>query len=174
MSFSIADLLEVGSEFEYGGKKYELRRPSLLEQAKFSQWLKDEVKAEAGRGDVPDDVRAQLFRAAMRDIGERYYDPDAEAYIAALQRPSGFAKLLHIILQTDHPDIPEDIVHGMLEQGLKEKFAQLVAAEHDDPNLVRAVAAMLGLRPDWVNTSVNSSSASSTNTAPPQSTAPAG
>lgn len=170
MSFSIGDLLAVGSEFEFGGVKYNLRRPTLLEQARFSQWLEDDAKCEAGRGDIPDDIRANLFRAVMRDIGEKYYEVDSPGYIAALQVPRGIAKLLHIILETDHPGIPEEVVHGMLEQGLKEKFLQLVAAEQDDPKVVAAVAAMLGLPPGWLNTSDNSSSESSTSTAPDAST----
>ncbi len=162
MSFSIGDLLEVGSQFEFQGQTYTMRRPTQVEQARFSQWLKDDAKAEAGRGDFPDDVRSQLFRAVMRDIGEKYYEPDSPGYVAGLQCPAGFSKLLHIIFQTDHPEVQEEQVQAMLEFGLKEKFMQLVAAENQDPKILEAVATILGFRPDYLSTSGNSSSGSAT------------
>lgn len=167
-SWSIADLLGVGDTFDFAGVKYKLRRPSQVEQAKFSQWLKDKAKAEAARGDIPEDVRIGLYRAAMRDAGELYYEVDSPGYIAALQCPAGFAKLLFFILQTDHPEITDEHVYAMLEQGLKEKFAQLVAAENDDPKAMAAVLAILGLPPDFLSTAAASSSDSST----PHSEAP--
>ncbi len=167
--FSISDLLEVGSAFEFGGVTYQLRRPTLIEQARFSQWLKDEAKAEAGRGDLPDDVRANLFRSVMRDIGEKYYEVDSPGYVAALQVPAGFSRLLFFTLLTDHPEIQPEMVDAMLQHGLKEKFAQLVAAESDDPKVMAGVLQMLGFPPDWLSGKPNSSSDSST----PRSEAPA-
>jgi len=166
---SIADLLGLGSEMEFEGTNYTLRRPELVEQARFSQWLKDRSKAEAGRGDVPDDVREGLYRAAIRDAGELYYEIDSPGYIIALQRPSGFAKLLHIIFETDHPGIDEPTVRRLLEAGLKQKFAEVIAAEIDDPKVLEGVLAVLGFPPGYLNTSGNSSSDSPT---PPTAGAP--
>ena len=162
MAFTIADLLGVGDVFEFAGTKYKLRRPTLLEQAKFSQWLKDKAKAEAARGDVPDEVRDGLYRAASRDAGELYYEVDSPGYVAALQRPAGFAQLLLIVLQTDHPEVTEGVVYEMLQAGLKEKFVQLVAAEQDDPKVLAAVLAILGFPPDYLSSNATSSSDSST------------
>ena len=170
MAWSIADLLGVGESFAFGGTDYKLRRPTLLEQAKFSQWLKDKAKAEAARGDVPAEVREGLFRAASRDAGELYYEVDSPGYVAALQRPAGFAKLVHIILQTDHPEVQEEQVFAMLEAGLKEKFVQLVTVEQDDPKVLAAVLAILGFPPDYLSSKETSSSDSSTSHSEPQAT----
>lgn len=170
--FSIADLLGVGDTFDFAGVKYKLRRPTLLEQAKFSQWLKDKAKAEAARGDVPDEVRDGLYRAASRDAGELYYEVDSPGYVAALQRPAGFARLLQIVLETDHPEVTEEIVYEMLQSGLKEKFAQLVIAEHDDPKAVAAVLAILGFPPDYLSSNATSSEGSSIRPSEPQATSP--
>ncbi len=167
---SIADLLAVGSELEFGGVKYTLRKPRLVEQARFSQWLKDKAKGEAARGDVPDEVRDGLYRAASRDAGELYYEVDAPGYVAALQRPVGFAKLLHIIFEADHPGITEEAVQEILEAGLKEQFARLVQAEYSDPKVLEGVLAILGFPPGYLDTKETSSSASSTNTDPTAST----
>lgn len=171
--FSIADLLGVGDTFEFGGIKYRLRPPTLLEQARFSQWLKDKAKAEAARGDVPDDVRAGLYRAASRDAGELYYEVDSPGYVAALQTPAGLLKLLQFIFETDYPATTEEIVREMMQQGLKEKFVQMVAAEHDDPKALAAVLAILGFPPDYLSSKETSSSDSATtHSEPPETLTP--
>jgi hypothetical protein len=159
---SIADLLGVGSEITFEGVTYKLTRPTLLEQAKFSQWLRDRAKAEAARGDVPEDAREGLYRAAIRDVAEGYYDVDSPGYVVALQRPSGLAKLLHIILQRDHPTLDEGTVQRMMEDGLKEQFVAIVAAETDDPKALAAVLAILGFPPDYLSSKGKSSSGSPT------------
>lgn len=159
---SIADLLGVGSELTFEGKQYAMRRPSLVEQAKFSQWLRDRAKEEAGRGDVPEETREGLYRAAIRDVAEGYYDVDGPGYVVALQRPSGLAKMLHIIFQTDHPGTTEEQVQRMMEDGLKEQFVKIVAAEQDDPKVLSAVLSALGLSPDYLSSRSKSSSGSPT------------
>lgn len=166
---SIADLLGVGSEITFEGKTYQLRRPEQKEQAEFSQWLKDRSKAEAGRGDVPDDVRDGLYRAAVRDVGELYYEVDSPGYVIALQRPAGLAKLLHIILRRDNPALDEHTVNRMMEEGLKEQFVKIVAAENDDPKVLAAVLSILGFPPDYLSSSDKSSSDSPT---PPSDSTP--
>lgn len=166
---SIADLLAVGSEMVHDGVKYQLRKPKLIEQARFSQWLKDQAKAEAGRGDLPDEVREGLYRAAMRDAGELWYAPDSPGYVAALQKPAGFARLLFIIFQADHPEITEDKVQEILEAGLKEQFVKLVAAEINDPKSLELVLSILGFQPDYLSSSASSSS----DVATPHTEAPA-
>lgn len=148
---TIADLLAVGSELEFGGVKYALRKPTLVEQARFSQFLKDKAKSEAGRGDVPDEVREGLYRAAIRDAGELYYEVDSPGYIAALQRPAGFAKLLQIIFETDHPGVTEGTVQAILESGLKEQFVKILSSEELDPKVMEGVLAVLGFPPDYLN-----------------------
>lgn len=170
--FSIADLLGVGDVFEFGGVKYKLRPPTLLEQARFSQWLKDKSKAEAARGDVPDEVRAGLFRAASRDAGELYYEIDSPGYVAALQTPAGLLKLLQCILESEYPTITEEIVREMMQQGLKEKFVQMVAAEHDDPKVLAAVLSVLGFPPDYLSSKETSSSDSATTRSEAPATSP--
>ncbi len=159
---SIADLLAVGSEIEFGGVKYTLRKPTLDEQARFSQWLKDNAKAEPFRGELPDEVRAALARAAMQDIGERYYDIDSPGYVAALQKPVGMVKLFQIIFSRDHPAMTEEIVAELFQKGLKEVFAKVAAAEIHDPKALEGVLAILGFPPDWLSTSGNLSSDSET------------
>lgn len=166
---SISDLLAVGSEVTFGGVKYTLRKPELDEQATFSQWLKDKAKAEAARGDVPDEVRDGLYRAASRDAGELYYEVDSPGYVAALQTPAGMVKLLHIIFSRDHPGITEGMVRGVLESGLKEVFVKALAAENSDPKVMAGVLAVLGFPKDYLSSNDNSSSESSIVTDPPAS-----
>lgn len=167
---SIADLLAVGSELTFGGVKYKLRKPRLIEQARFSQWLKDTAKAEAGRGDLPDEVREGLYRAAMRDAGELYYEVDSPGYVAALQRPAGFAHLLYIIFQADHPEITEEQVREILEAGLKEQFVKIIAAEQNDPKALAGLLAVLGFPPDYLSSNGKPSSEPSSSTDPNAST----
>ena len=159
---SITDLLAVGSEIEFAGVTYKLREPTLDEQARFSQWLKDSAKSEPARGDLPDEVRSQLFRAVMQDIGEKYYEVDSPGYVAALQKPVGIIKLFQIIFERDHPAITEEMVSALFQKGLKEVFAKLARAEIEDPKVMAGVLALLGFPPDYLSTSDNSSSDSET------------
>jgi len=169
MNVDLGDLLGVGTEFHFQGVTYTVRKPTLIEQAKFSQWLKDRAKAEASRGDVPDEAREGLYRAAIRDAAEGYFDVDSPGYITALWRPSGLVKILHIIFQRDNPAISEEQVQAMIEAGLKDTFVRIVAAEQSDPKVMAGVLAVLGFPPDYLSSSGNASSDSPT---PPSNTTP--
>lgn len=147
---SILDLLAVGSEIDFHGVKYKLREPTLDEQARFAQWLKDNAKMEAFRGDIPEEHRLSLARAAMQDIGERYYDPDSPGYVAALQKPVGVIKLFQIVFERDHPAITVEQVGELFQHGLKEVFAKLARAEIEDPKVLAGVLAILGFPPAYL------------------------
>lgn len=159
---SITDLLAVGSIIEFAGVKYTLRAAELDEQAAFSQWLKDNAKMEPFRGDIPDEVREKLARAAMQDIGDRYYDIDSPGYVAALQKPVGVIKLFQIVFTREHPGITEEQVSDLFQHGLKEIFAKLATEEISDPKVLAGVLAILGFPPDYPSTNGSSSSGSET------------
>jgi hypothetical protein len=174
----ITELLAVGTEFEFEGEKFTYRKPRLIEQAQFSQWLKDDSKNEAGRGDVPEDVREGLYRAAMRDVGEKYYDPDSPGYVVALNRVVGMAKMLYLIFRNEknadgnlaHPGFTEEKSHRLLQFALTQEYVKLVAAENKlDPKEMAGFLIGLGFPPDYLSSSGNSSSDSAT---PPTTSAP--
>ena len=162
---NLSDLLAAGTEVSVGGEVFRLRKPTLGEEAAFSKWLKDAVKREAGVLDpqTPEDAADRMARAALRDIGGRYYEPPAgPGYVEALSRPDGMAEMIFLILKTDHPKITRDAVRTLIEEGLAREWVRVIELEKEDPKVVAAVLGFLGLPPNWLDSSPTSSSESET------------
>lgn len=151
---TLADLFGVPTEIEFEGKTYPLRQANLLEQAKFGRWLERRALEAAARAtDLPEDVQERLFRAVTRDIAAGVYEMNSAAGAEALATPVGRAKLLHLILSSEHPEVTEEVAARMLDREQR-KIAAILATggDPDDPK-AGAVLAGLGLPSNFLSAS---------------------
>lgn len=159
---TVADLLGVGRSFEFMGKTYELREMTLVEQARFSKWLKDRAKLDAVRTpDATEEEQQQILRAVLRDIGEGWYEIDSPGYVAGQNNPAGTAEILYITLSRDHPEVTREVAEKMVADALKEAFLQVVAAEKHDPKALELVCLSLGFPADYLQATANTNGSSS-------------
>jgi hypothetical protein len=173
---SVADLIGAGTEVTVGGRSYTLRKPTIAEEAAFSNWIKDRAKREAAvvpAGTPPeltDRIADRQTGVVMRDVAEGYYDPPSSpGYVTAFSRPDGMAELLYLTLKTDHPNVTRESVRLLVEEGLAREWARVIELEKKSPEVVAAVLEFIGLPPTWLHSSESSSSASPT---PPSTGAP--
>jgi hypothetical protein len=161
---TIADILNCPHEVAYKGKTYQLRQPDQLEQGKFSRWLEGRAWAafERRAGQLDEAEAARLERNTAQDIASGVYEFGSEASAVALQTPAGGAKLVHILLARDHPDITEAEARELFEHRLKEILAAVAAGATQDPKAVAAVLALVGLPPDFLKPRSTSSRKSQT------------
>jgi hypothetical protein len=147
-----------------GGKAVKLRPAKLNEQLAFSTFLKDRARREASAVDpqTPPEAADRMMRAVMRDINEGHYGVDGEGYVAAMRTPEGLCEFLSIVLRADNPWVTRDDVRGLIENGLREAYLQVLQLEGADPFVLRAVSAALGFPENWLTSSGSSSSASAT------------
>ncbi len=159
---SIADLLGLGGSITHNGTTYQLRKPSLVEEARFSRRLEDRAMDAVARSKVPEDQAAELRRAVMRDIAAGHWEVDSAGYVEALRTPDGMGHMLHLILSRDHPEVTEAVGRQMVETGMKEIAAAVIREQTDDPFVLAAVLAIMGLPADYLSGTASSSSASAT------------
>lgn len=161
---TFADLFNAPVEMEFliDGKKrtFKLRRPTALETALFQRWLEQRARDAIGRATYQsEEERAEDRRLCNRDIACGEYEWGGELCIKSLRTPGGMAKVVSIILSDQ--GVTEEMAREMVEQKLKELAATIFGEECPDPNLRRAVRAMLGL-PDETSPSPSSTHHSDT------------
>lgn len=159
---TIADLLGLGGSITFADKKYELRKPSITEEARFSRRLEDRALDAVARAKVPPEEADALRRAVMRDIAAGHWEVDSAGYVEALRTPDGMGYMLHLILSRDHPEVTEEVGRAMVEHGMKEVAAALIREATDDPKAIGVVLAILGLPPDFLSGTSPGSSGSPT------------
>ena len=129
---SIADLLGVASQFTHDGKTYELREPTLLEQGKFTRWLEQRAREAVFRAtDMSRDQQERAERSVMRDIAGCVYEWGGEASMTATLTPAGMARLVYIVLSTNHPEVTPEIAAEMVDTRMREIAAILTGATAD-------------------------------------------
>lgn len=169
---TIADLLGLGRNITFEGTTYTLRKPTLLQEARFSRRLEQRaMDAVARQTGIPDEDRDKLIRAVTRDIAAGYWEVDSPGYVEALSTPDGMAHMLYLTLSADHPDVTEERARDLVGHAMKE-ISVVLMASNPDPKVqaaLPAVLTMLGLPPDFLSGSGSGSSASPT---PPSTATP--
>lgn len=164
---TIADLLGLGGSITHEGKRYELRKPTLAEEARFSRRLEDRAKDAVLRDTkLSEEDADRLYRAVMRDIAAGYWEVDSAGYVEALRTPDGMGYMLYLVLSRDHPEVTEAVARRMIETGMREIAAALVREQTDDPKALSLVCQILGLPADFMTPASESSSASGSSASP--------
>lgn len=128
----LADVLGVPDTFEYEGKSYKVRELTLIQRARFGQWLKDRAKQEVARTlEAPDEFKRQAISAVYADIAAGVYSWGSEASIKALCTPEGCAYALYLALSEDHPEVDEELAAKMFEAKLNELAEKVLRAASD-------------------------------------------
>jgi len=168
---TLAQLLNSPEEFEFGGKTYRLREPTLIECGEYQKWLESEARASAAAStDLPEEDRRQLLRDVNADVAAKRYAWAGLECVLSLRSADGMAKLMSIVCRDQGVTYP--LALKMTTARLWDIARVLLAAEQgDDPEKKAAVRELIrrtGLPHDFLS---NSSSGSSTNSAaaPPPS-----
>lgn len=160
---SLAELLNAPGDFEYQGKTYQLRQPTLLECGRYQRWLESEARASAAAAtDLPEEDRRNLLRDVNADIAAQTYAWGGEVCIRSLRTPQGAAKLLSITAEDQGVSYP--LALEMINHRFKELTALMFEADAgDDPKKkahLGSLLATLGLPADFLSNSSSKSAAS--------------
>jgi hypothetical protein len=139
----IADLLGVASHFSHEGKTYQLREPTQLEQGKFTRWLEQRAREAVFRAtDMDPAQQERAERAVTRDIASCVYEWNGEASLQAQLTPLGMARLVYIVLSTEHPEVTPEVATAMVDTRMREVAAIMVGA-NASPKAQRDVCRLL-------------------------------
>lgn len=115
------ELLNVPVEFVYNGEKIQLKELSLVGQARFSQWLKNNAKMEIERStDLSEEVKDRYRAALTRDIAAGKYAFNSELAVEALHTPEGAAYALYLGIYEVDPSIEEHEARRIFYEKLNE------------------------------------------------------
>lgn len=156
---TLAELLNAPTDFEWDGKVYKLREPTLDECAEYCQWLKAEARCAAiGATDIPDpEMQRNLFRDVVKDIAAQVYSWGGEVCIASLRTPQGIAKLISITC-ADQGVTPK-VAEQMAAKRLRDLAEIVVGLMEEDPTgkKLQAVARLMALPLSFLGTSSSAS-----------------
>jgi hypothetical protein len=167
MPFSLADLLNSPTDYEFEGTVYKLRQAALEECGQYQRWLEQEARASAGRAtELPEEDRRNLLRDTNADIAAQVYAWGGEMCVKSLRTPQGFAKLLSIACADQ--GLTYRKAQEMVGQRLRELSELVLGAVEEDPTgkVLRALLSRTGRPPSFF-----APSSSDCATPPPESPA---
>lgn len=166
---TLADFLNAPTEFDLDGEKFLIRKPDQLEQGEFVRWLEqlayDKINARTYQRE--EDKLASL-RMHDQDCAAGVYDWGSEVAVRRLLTEKGFAKLLSIICREQ--GLTPAKAQELIEKESHKLAAVMSSRVTQDPKVLAAILASLGLPSDFFS----SSSATSPSEAPPTSTPSSG
>lgn len=141
---ALNDLLNTPKELKYKGVTYFLKQPDQDQQAQYGAWLEQRARDSVGRAvDVSPERQERLDAGVTASIAAGEYEWGGEICNRALRTPSGFAKLVEILLADQAVTYPMAV--EMVNEQLKELAAALLQKATSDPKAFVAAREMLGL-----------------------------
>ncbi len=151
MAMSLADLFNVGSEFEFEGKTYAAKDPDQLEQGRFQRHLQDKITNDILNNPLLDERQreALLYKHSV-ECGLGEFEWGGPGCLRAFMTWKGVQKYYEIMFAVD-----PDTAKRMVEAPIHKTFAAIREVAAENPKLFEEVLAMhlgeRGLRTDWLS-----------------------
>src|SRR5688500_2548579 len=95
---TLAQIFNSPETFEFEGKTYTIREPTLLECATYTRWLESEARASAAAAtDLPERDRRQLLRDVNADVAAKRFAWGGLACVESLSTAEGIGKLMSVV-----------------------------------------------------------------------------
>lgn len=107
----LAEILNVGTTFQYQGKTYTFKEATFTQRAEFSEWVQEQVtlfnKRKKDKGLITETEYAAIQAELSKDAFA--FDFEGEACLRALNTPPGAKYFIYIMLRTEHGEVTEEL-----------------------------------------------------------------
>jgi hypothetical protein len=151
---TLADLMGVAQEVTFEGRDYPIRHPSVDEMALFGRWMERRAfESVAAAVYLPESAQDKLYASVVVQRAAGEFEYHSRAGYAAQATPTGRAKLLHLTLSHDHPEVTEEFALRMVDRCQREIAAILTT--RGDPSHPKAplILAWCRLESDYLSSS---------------------
>jgi len=149
---TLADILGAPTTFELDGETFRIGPPTLMHQGEYQTWL-EQLAFDAINRRVYQDEREKLACLRMHDenCAAGAYEWGGDIACRRLCTASGLAKLLAIMCRDQ--GLTEKKAERLVGLEQRKLAAVMAARRTDDPKVLAAVLATLGLPSDFYSSS---------------------